>query len=106
MAMRAGAESGVEVRTGLGRGVVHLRNSGLAGAGRGGVPSHLRAHPEPQRLTLLAALLHTREKEITDTLMDLLIATVHSIGARAEKRVTERGGCRLVPFLSSDGPLG
>ena len=69
-------------------------------------PSHLRAHPEPLRLTLLAALLHTREKEITDTLMDLLIATVHSIGARAEKRVTERGGCRLVPFLSSDGPSG
>jgi TnpA family transposase len=52
-------------------------------------PSHLRAHPEPLRLTLLAALLHTREKEITDTLVDLLIATVHRIGARAEKRVTD-----------------
>jgi len=52
-------------------------------------PSHLRDHPEPLRLTLLAALLHEREREITDTLVDLLIATVHRIGARAEKRVTE-----------------
>jgi hypothetical protein len=41
------------------------------------------------RLTLLAALLHAREREITDTLVDLLIATVHRIGARAEKRVTQ-----------------
>ncbi len=35
-------------------------------------PSHLRTHPEPLRLTLLAALLHTRERELTDTLVDLL----------------------------------
>ncbi|HZD01089.1 MAG TPA: DUF4158 domain-containing protein [Actinomycetes bacterium] len=52
-------------------------------------PSHLRTHPEPLRLTLLAALLHTREREITDTLVDLLIATVHRINARAEKKITE-----------------
>ncbi|HZM66318.1 MAG TPA: DUF4158 domain-containing protein, partial [Nakamurella sp.] len=52
-------------------------------------PSHLRDNPEPLRLTLLAALLHAREREITDTLVDLLIATVHRIGARAEKRVTQ-----------------
>ncbi len=49
-------------------------------------PSHLRTHPMPLRLTLLAALLH--EREITDTLVDLLIATVHRISARAEKKVT------------------
>ncbi len=30
-------------------------------------PSHLRDHPEPLMLTLLAALLHTRQREITDT---------------------------------------
>jgi hypothetical protein len=38
---------------------------------------------------LLAALLHEREREVTDTLVDLLIATVHRIGARADKRVTD-----------------
>lgn len=40
-------------------------------------------------MTLPAALLHRRELEITDTLVELLIATVHRIGARAEKRVTK-----------------
>jgi len=55
--------------------------------GRAAVES-LRTHPMPLRLTLLAALLHEREREITDTLVDLLIATVHRISARAEKKVT------------------
>lgn len=40
-------------------------------------------------LTLLAALLHTRLREITDTLVELLTSTVHRIGARADRRVTE-----------------
>lgn len=53
-------------------------------------PSHLRTHPLPLRVTLLAALLHEREREITDTLVELLIPTVHRIGARAEKKVTEQ----------------
>jgi len=52
-------------------------------------PSHLREHPEAVKLTLLAALMHTREREITDTLVELLISTVHRIGARADKRVTQ-----------------
>lgn len=52
-------------------------------------PSHLRGHPMQLRLTLLAALLHTREREITDTLVDLLISTVHRINARADRRVTQ-----------------
>ncbi len=52
-------------------------------------PSHLRGHAEPLTLTLLAALLHTRQREITDTLVDLLIQTVHRIGARADRKVTE-----------------
>lgn len=38
-------------------------------------------------MTLLAALLYCREREITDTLVDLLIATVHRINARAERKV-------------------
>lgn len=53
-------------------------------------PSHLRTHPVPLRVTLLAALLYEREREITDTLVELLISTVHRIGARAEKKVTEQ----------------
>jgi hypothetical protein len=52
-------------------------------------PSHLRTHPVELRLTLLAALLHSREREITDTSVDLLISTVHRIGARADRRVTQ-----------------
>jgi hypothetical protein len=52
-------------------------------------PSLLRAHPEPIRLTLLAALCWQRSQEITDSLVDLLIQIVHRIGARAERRVEE-----------------
>ncbi|GAA1579878.1 hypothetical protein GCM10009789_37070 [Kribbella sancticallisti] len=52
-------------------------------------PSHLRTHPLELRLALLAALLHSREREITDTLVDLLISTVHRINARADRRVTQ-----------------
>jgi hypothetical protein len=51
-------------------------------------PSHLRRHAEPLNLTLLAALVHQREREITDTLVELFIATVHRIGG-AERRVTD-----------------
>ena len=52
-------------------------------------PSHLRAHAVPLRLTLLAALLHAREREITDALVELFTATVHRINGRAEKKVKE-----------------
>ncbi len=51
-------------------------------------PSHLRRHPPQMTVMLLAALMYQREREITDTLVELLIATVHRIGARAERRVT------------------
>lgn len=51
-------------------------------------PSHLREHPLQVKLTLLAALLVCRQREITDTLVELLCSTVHRINARAELRVT------------------
>ncbi|MGH3096214.1 MAG: Tn3 family transposase [Streptosporangiales bacterium] len=51
-------------------------------------PSHLRAHDDPITLTLVAALLHTRSRQITDTLVELLIAAVHRIHAHAEQKVT------------------
>jgi TnpA family transposase len=52
-------------------------------------PSHLQDHTRPLMLTLLAALIHAREQEITDALVDLLNATVHRINARADKKVTK-----------------
>jgi TnpA family transposase len=50
-------------------------------------PSHLRATARPVRLTLLAALCWLRTAELTDSLVDLLIALVHKINAKAEQRV-------------------
>jgi TnpA family transposase len=54
-------------------------------------PSHLRrrlSNSPESVVTLLAALLAERERAVTDSLVDLLIATVHRIGARAERKVT------------------
>ena len=51
-------------------------------------PSHLRSHPHEIKVTLLAAYLFCRGREITDALVDLLISTVHRINARADTKVT------------------
>jgi hypothetical protein len=50
-------------------------------------PHELRRHPAPLRMTLLAAYCQLRGRELTDNLVDLLIQTVHRIGAKAERRV-------------------
>jgi hypothetical protein len=47
----------------------------------------LRRHPEPLRLTILAAFCQLRAQELIDTLVDLLVNTVHRIGSRAEKKL-------------------
>jgi len=52
-------------------------------------PSWLRAHPRDVRLTLLACFCFSRTTEITDTLVDLLIATVHKMDVRADYRVEQ-----------------
>jgi len=52
-------------------------------------PSHLRAHEQPVRLVLLATLVHLRQREITDTLVELLNSVIHKINAHADKSVTE-----------------
>lgn len=52
-------------------------------------PSHLRTHRDELRWSLLATMLVVRERELVDALVDLLIATVHRIGARAGRRVTK-----------------
>lgn len=51
------------------------------------VPRDLRRHPDAARLTWLAAFVHLRARSLTDDLVDLLIETIHRIGARAERKV-------------------
>ena len=53
-------------------------------------PSDLRRLPEPTRLAWLAAYVHLRGRTLTDSLFELLVETVHAIGARAERRVERR----------------
>ena len=50
-------------------------------------PYELRRHPEVARLTGLAIYVHLRGRTLTDDLIDLLIETIHHIGARVERRV-------------------
>jgi hypothetical protein len=50
-------------------------------------PRELRRHPPHVRSTLLAALCWQRQREITDTLVDLLLHIAHRIGVRAEEKV-------------------
>ncbi len=65
----------------------------------------LRRHPAAIRLTLLAAFCHVRGREITDALVDLLIATVHRIGATAEKRVESELIADLKRVAGKPAPL-
>ncbi|MFE9139731.1 hypothetical protein [Streptomyces sp. NPDC007355] len=51
-------------------------------------PSDFRDTSEDVRITLLAALCSSRQAEITDALVELLVALVHKINARAERRLT------------------
>ena len=51
------------------------------------VPRDLRRHPDAARITWLAAFVYLRARSLTDDLVDLLIETIHQIGARAERRV-------------------
>jgi hypothetical protein len=51
------------------------------------VPRDLRRHPDAARLTWLAAFVYLRTRSLTDDLVDLLIETIHQIGARAERKV-------------------
>ena len=50
-------------------------------------PSDFADCPEPVRYTLLAALCWTRQAELVDGLVELLVGLIHRIGARAERRV-------------------
>jgi Domain of unknown function (DUF4158) len=50
-------------------------------------PYELRRHSQAAKLTWLAAFAHLHARTLTDDLADLLIETIHHIGARAERRV-------------------
>jgi hypothetical protein len=50
-------------------------------------PNELRAHAPALRATLVAALYWLRQREVTDSLVDLLVQVVHKINVRAEKRL-------------------
>lgn len=50
-------------------------------------PSDFAASPAPIRLTLLAALCQVRITEMTDGLVELLLAMVNTISVRAERKV-------------------
>ncbi|MEV0169444.1 hypothetical protein [Nonomuraea fuscirosea] len=77
-------------------------------------PSHMRTHPRELTVLLLAALIHEREREITDTLVELPIATVHRIKARADSKVTKElinafkrvNGKENILFKVADAAIG
>ena len=50
-------------------------------------PYELRRHPEALRMTLLAVFCHCRRRELTDSLVDVLLELIHRIDARAERKV-------------------
>ena len=50
-------------------------------------PHELRRHPDAARIAWLAAFVYLRARSLIDDLVDLLIETIHQIGARAERKV-------------------
>ncbi|WP_405866071.1 DUF4158 domain-containing protein [Streptomyces sp. NBC_00005] len=68
-------------------------------------PSDFRDTAEDVRVTLLAALCSSRQAEITEALVDLLIALVHKINARAERRVEKQLTAELRKVRGKEGIL-
>ncbi|MFJ7911392.1 DUF4158 domain-containing protein [Kitasatospora sp. NPDC096204] len=68
-------------------------------------PSDFRDAGEDVRTTLLAALCASRQAEITDALVELLVALVHKINARAERRVERQLTAELKKVRGKEGIL-
>ncbi|MEU0634018.1 hypothetical protein [Streptomyces sp. NPDC005989] len=68
-------------------------------------PSDFRDTAEDARITLLAALCSSRHAEITDSLVELLVALVHKINARAERRVERQLTAELKKVRGKEGIL-
>lgn len=68
-------------------------------------PSDFRDAGEDVRTRLLAALCASRQAEITDALVELLVALVHKINARAERRVERQLTAELKKVRGKEGIL-
>ncbi|MFD6038450.1 Tn3 family transposase [Streptomyces griseoincarnatus] len=68
-------------------------------------PSDFRDANEDVRTALLAALCASRQGEITDALVELLVALVHKINARAERRVEKQLTAELKKVRGKEGIL-
>ena len=68
-------------------------------------PSDYRDTTEDVRITLLAALCSSRQAEITDALVDLLVALVQKINTRAERRVERQLTAELKKVRGKEGIL-
>ncbi|WP_443729312.1 DUF4158 domain-containing protein [Sphaerisporangium perillae] len=68
-------------------------------------PANLERMKPPRRLTLLAALCHVRQTEITDSLVDLFIQLVLKINTRAERKVDKELNTELKKVRGKEGML-
>jgi Tn3 transposase DDE domain/Domain of unknown function (DUF4158) len=69
-------------------------------------PSTLRRdHPREVRLTLLAVWCWCREREITDSVVDLLVGLVHRMSVRSQRRVERERAELRRGFADIDGEL-
>ncbi|MFD9426868.1 hypothetical protein [Streptomyces sp. NPDC060054] len=68
-------------------------------------PSDFRDTSAEVWVTLLAALCSSRQAEITDTLVELLVALVHKINTRAERRVEKQLTAELKKVRGKEGIL-
>ncbi|MFD0297323.1 Tn3 family transposase [Streptomyces sp. NPDC127118] len=66
-------------------------------------PSDFRDTSADVRITLLAALCWSRQAEITDALVESLVALVHKINARAEQRVEKQLTAELKKVRGKEG---
>ncbi|MFE9900940.1 Tn3 family transposase [Streptomyces achromogenes] len=68
-------------------------------------PANLLRMKRPVRLTLLAALCHVRQTEITDSLVELFIQLVLKINTRAERKVERELGAELKKVRGKEAML-
>ncbi|MFF5565169.1 hypothetical protein ACFY7Z_30400 [Streptomyces sp. NPDC012623] len=68
-------------------------------------PANLERMTPARRLTLLAALCHVRQTEITDSLVDLFIQLVLKTNTKAERKVDKKLNAELKKIRGKAGML-